>query len=83
MFKKKIDLSILIILFLLVVFSNVILSKPIIGQGLTHEDYAEILKVRLLKDVMIQNPVKAYIEIGPHDATHDFYLLFLWTKLKV
>ena len=78
MFKKKIDLSILIILFLLVVFSNVILSKPIIGQGLTHEDYAEILKVRLLKDVMIQNPVKAYIEIGPHDATHDFYLLFLY-----
>lgn len=78
MHSKKTDLFILVFLFLLVISSAVVLSKPIFGQGLTHEDYNQIFRVRLLKDSMIRDPIKTWLEIGPHEASTDFYLLLLY-----
>lgn len=79
MFKAKISSHIFLfgILTLLVIFSQFILLKPIIGQGLTNEDYVGFFKVRLYKDQMFSDPIKTWRAIGLHDATHDFYIGFL------
>lgn len=70
-------INVFIILIFLVIISQVILLKPIIGQGLTNEDYLGFFKVRLYKDQMFSDPVKTWNAIGLHDATHDFYIGFL------
>lgn len=64
-------------LMLLVLFSQIILLKPIIGQGFTNEDYVGLFAARLLKDKIISDPIHIWIEIGPHDASHIFYIGFL------
>lgn len=70
-------LSVFVLLGLLVIFSQVTLLKPIVGQGLTNEDYVGFFKVRLYKDQMFSDPIRTWKTIGIHDATHDFYIGFL------
>lgn len=68
---------IFVVLVLLVIFSQIILLKPIIGQGLTNEDYVGFFKVRLYGDKFFTSPIYVWTQIGLHDAAHDFYIGFL------
>lgn len=63
-------------LILLVVLSQILLLKPIIGQGLTTEDYVGFSSIRISKDTMFSNPVNYWVQIGIHDAAHNLYLGF-------
>lgn len=69
--KKKFKLFVII---LLVIFSQCLLLNPIIGQGLTNEDYVGLFKVRLYENIMFSDPVNIWNQIGLHDAAHDFYI---------
>lgn len=61
----------------LVFISQVILLKPIIGQGLTNEDYVGFFKIRAYQDKFFTDPVGMWNAIGMHDVAHDFYMAFL------
>lgn len=69
--------SIFITLILVVVLSQIILLRPIIGQGLTNEDYAGLFEARVLHEKISSDPVNTWIMIGPHNATHTYYIYFL------
>lgn len=66
-----------LILVLLITIFQFILLKPIIGQGLTNEDYAGLFAARLYKNSIVSDPVNTWLKIGPHNASHFFYLGFL------
>lgn len=70
-------LFIFLTLILLVIFSQIILLKPIVGQGLTNEDYVGLFEARLYKDQIFTDPINTWKEIGLHNATHTFYMYFL------
>lgn len=68
---------IFITLVFFVVFSQIILLKPIVGQGLTNEDYVGLYAVRVSKDTIFSSPVSYWMKVGIHDATHNLYIAFL------
>lgn len=61
-------------LVLVVIFSQFILLKPIIGQGLTNEDYGGFYQIRFNKDQMFSDPIGTWKKVGIHNIAHDFYL---------
>ncbi len=64
-------------LVLIIIFFQFILLKPIVGQGLTNEDYGGFYQIRFSKDQMFSDPIGTWKKVGIHNATHDFYLGFL------
>lgn len=66
-----------LILIILVVFFQILLLKPIIGQGLTVEDYFGFYSIRASKDTMFKNPIEYWVKIGIHDSAHNTYLRVL------
>lgn len=73
----KSNLNIFLTLVLMTVLTQFILLRPMIGKGITNEDYTGFFAARFLKDKIISNPIKVWYEIGPHNATHVFYLFYL------
>lgn len=64
-------------LFFAVIFTQFFLLKPILGQGFTHEDYVGIFSAKSLSKQIFADPVNTWITIGPHNASHSFYIAFL------
>lgn len=62
---------------LIIIFSQIVLLKPIVGQGLTNEDYVGFFKVRLYGEKFFTDPTYIWTQVGLHDAAHDFYIGFL------
>ncbi len=65
------------VLILVVFFSQILILRPIIGQGMTNEDYAGLYEVRTYNDRFFTDPVGMWEKIGTHNAAHDFYLAIL------
>lgn len=66
-----------LILVILVIYSQVILLGPIVGQGLTNEDYVGLFKIRIYQHQFFTNPLELWTHIGLHDIAHDFYIYVL------
>lgn len=64
------------LLVLSVVISQVILLKPIVGQGLTPEDYVGFFSIRVSKDTMFSDPINYWRQMGMHNTAHNLYLGF-------
>lgn len=70
-------LPVFLILIILVILLQVILLKPIVGQGLTHEDYAGFYSIGVFKNLIFSDPVGAWNQIGTHNVSHEFFIAFL------
>lgn len=75
--NRYIDLLNFALLILLVIFTQYFLLKPVLGQGLTHDDLEVFYSAKLWGEKIISDPINTYIHFGPHYAYQEFYTFFL------